>query len=172
MCENSIYAAHRKATNREELVTQMIPDTGHVGLYPSEGHGPLVCTQHGQQLVIDEVRLRGNAVGLKDVSTNGPAQFTPEKWQGQKNVTVICVGWGQRSHQYRGNGDALEFPDGVRVHLSYFKTGVRASIGRPVERDLEKAMGLDQLRAEPAVEPVKEKPRKSVMGLAAWLNNT
>jgi hypothetical protein len=138
MCESSVYVEHRAATNREELVVRPVP--GHRplrGLYPVTG-GDLVCTLPGTKLFIEEVRFRKEYV----------VPETIERWNGKKNVEARFAS----SSLYENGADAVRFSDGSVITLLSFVIGVRMNIGIPFERDLSKALQLDNPDPDIALE--------------------
>lgn len=136
MCEGSVYVKHRRSTEKEELVLKTIPDYGSIkGFYPPRG-SLLVCTLPGTKAIVDEVKLALNVPWrLKSPTAN---------WNGKKNVEVTLVAgyYGTRS------GDSMKMPDGCIIPFQYIEDGVRIGIGREVKRDLDKALALDQIRAD------------------------
>jgi hypothetical protein len=46
------------------------------------------------------------------------------------------------------NGDAIEFPDGIRVHILHLAPGTRVWVGEKKKRDLNKVLNMDHIRAD------------------------
>lgn len=133
MCQYSLEGyPSRQAVDQEQLVLRRL-DHVHGFISPQSRTKTLVCMQIGREMVIDEVRLRSELRGLPEAW----------RWHGHKNVPVKMASY-MGSHHYN---DALEMPDGTRLPLYWFEQGMTAAVGAKA-RDLDKALGLDQLRAE------------------------
>ena len=117
MCTGSVYAKHRNATDKEQLVVKELPDYGIKGYYPAPGQPDartLVCVRGvTTKAIIKVVKFADNWKVAK-------------AWSGKRNVPVTLC--------HRPYADAMQMPDGTNIPLIYFADGMRLDIGIPVAK--------------------------------------
>jgi hypothetical protein len=120
--------------------------------------GMLACIKHGTMLTFDELRFASERFAPE------AAQWVTDRYAG-KSRTVKFVELNHRPLRYRHfAADGLEMPDGYIIAFGFLANGVTAFIPRKVRKDkgvakprnLMKALGLDQIRADLPPDPKPE----------------
>jgi hypothetical protein len=152
-----MHVPHRKATAKEHLVVQALPNVPNMhGLYPAAGDKTkLVCTVGQTKAIIAKVDFK------KDI-VNGGVMFgnARTKWSGKRHVEVTLV---RSYHQ-----DQVTFPDGISLPIAFIAIGTRFSIGYPAPKKraprVRKITGEKGIAAvEQALDEVKKVGRKAAV---------
>jgi hypothetical protein len=131
----------------------------------------LRCVSHGSELEIENFQLdRRNHALWSSIRINkavgqpsgAPVSYNRLRaWQG-KTFKVTLVHWQDGYEDFAA--DALKLPNGILVHLGWVAPGTQMTKRRKIRKDagirkprnLEKVLGLDQIKADiPVNETVK-----------------
>jgi hypothetical protein len=128
-------------------------------------NGALRCIKDDSQLEVTNFQLiRGHALCGPNVAQPSGSPVSRKRlmaWEG-KTFKVTLVHWMSVYNEYAA--DALKLPDGSLVHLSWVQLGVQMTKRRKIRKDagikklrnLDKVLGLDQIKADiPVNETVK-----------------
>jgi hypothetical protein len=176
MCENSVYAENRVATERERLTLKHIPHSGHVGLYPTYSRTKkpkLVCIRKPTEVTLSHIDLRvefhngGDPIAMKLATLKGQtlsAWFMPGNYTGKLP--------GVRTSNIE-NWDVFKYLDSfvvnnARYPLYWFALGLRAEIGQPAKLTGKKGMTaikrtlreIDALPPDPKPEDAEQQPQQ------------
>lgn len=158
----------RKAKVGEDLVLMQQHSHNYAA---SEADNKIVCVANGTHVHIESLQFSPDilnfAANRQLKSLNGKL-LQPEQLSGLSGRPVSGI-FLQR------NGDAsdwIDFGGGVVIHIGWLYPNAKFYIGEkrvPVPRDLDKAMGLDQLRAEVLIDetPTVERTMARVTGLCS-----
>jgi hypothetical protein len=127
--------------------------------------GALRCIKDSSQLEVENFQLiRGHAICGPNVAQPSGSPVSRKRlmaWEG-KTFKATLVHWIDAYSDFAA--DALKLPDGSLVHLSWVQLGVRMTKRRKIRKDagikkprnLDKVLGLDQIKADiPVTETVK-----------------
>jgi hypothetical protein len=147
-----MYSLHVSADERAKAKageTLTVGRISHHGVLLN-GEGKVACVKPGTMINVAELRFS------EDFRQDGAYHRPIRHWEG-KAFTAKLTEW-----LYTGSaGDCLELPDGMRCHLTWLDSGMKLRIARKVRKDkgikkprnLDKVLGLDQIRADV---PVKD----------------
>jgi len=122
--------------------------------------GMLACIKPGTQVLIKHLQFgHGNQLLVNQPDGHGwrsmPVE-TVDAWNGKEDVRGTFIRWGDR----RGySADCIRLEDGVIIHMGWMHKGTKMSLPRKVRKDkglkrprnLDKVLGLDQIRADAPV---------------------
>ena len=119
---------------------------GHAAFFGDDGL--LACIKHGTTIAFDNIEF-----------APGTAPSITSRFEG-KAVTGVLVEYHRRAWGRHYAADYLYLEDGTQVALHSLKEGLQASIPRKVRKDkgvrkprnLDKVLGLDQIKADVPVD--------------------
>lgn len=151
MCLYSLYA--RDGNTRKAKVGESLTrgEYRHHACFLGDD-GKLACIKHGSSVEIAVLVLQKCSVPNSDYL----------KWNGKTQVRGTFVRYESGYYTRHYSADAILLEDGYRIHMDWMHKGVQMRIPRKVRKDkgiakprnLMKALGLDQIRADI---PVTEK---------------
>ena len=143
MCMYSLYGRFntRKAKVAETLTVGDY--RGHACLKGDDGL--LACIKHNTTIHFERMEFAPHTAAL----------WVIEKYAG-KSVTAVLVEGNRRAWGRHHAADCIKFEDGHMIHLAQLKPGIVARIPRKVRKDkgvakprnLDKVLGLDQIKAD------------------------
>src|SRR5215470_7195714 len=163
MCLYSLYARDiniRKARVGETLTRGEHRE--HACFLGSDGM--LACIKPGTPVLIKHLRFHhGNQLMVNQPDDHGwraVPRETIDKWNDKSDVRGTFVRWERRYNRYAA--DCILLEDGTYVHMGWMKPGTEMSLLRKVrkdkglkrKRDLDKVLGLDQIKADVPVDKV------------------
>lgn len=140
-------SSYRDAKKSEDLIIRSDGRGHHFA--GSLADGKIVCIRDGAEVHIQDLQVNMNTL---------PAGFMNMPNGGFISTDMIMDMVGKpctgrfRECQHRYAADWVQFPNGTWLHLTWIKNGTRLYVGTKKAhdssgpRDMEKVMGLDQLR--------------------------